>query len=670
MVKIRNLADVTALAIAGAQNFADLVFLFGLQTLMKRAGLLLTVQVLICTCSLAQKTSADSLRMLTDKAYEYYLSHPDSAIMLIEKSLVRAQETNDRYYEGLSYFLFAKAYWVKANYQLSTGYGFKALKIFQGSTHHEELAATLLALARTLTELGNVQKADDLIHEALSLAREHSEERLEAAAYREHSFLLTETNQLDSALRYADMGIALFRKYNDSLEMSVLYGRKSRIFFQQKKFDESIRYAYQALLIDSLVGNRRGLGIAYYQAAQNENALGNVERAIGLLQNSIRINGAIGNLNWQIRAHELLARLYLQTDQPLLAATELIKVSSFKDELYNSEKSGQIQEMQSLHELEAKENTIDLLEHENNLKQQQVKNQRLFVAFLLVAVLFLVLLTFVLTRLRTIQKKTNRNLARQNIAIEQQKIAIEVQAANLKQLDQIKTKLFSVISHDLRGPISNLQALLDLFTKKLMTADEFISLSGKLKENLNVTQRTLENLLNWSLSQMGGLRTERRNVDLSHCIDESCSLMEDIAARKKITLQRDIHHSLRVWADPDQLQVILRNLIHNAIKFSGFDETVIIKTVHDKKYCHIIVKDRGIGMTPQEIDTVLGSKQYFSKTGTEQEKGTGLGLMLCKEFITGNGGTMDIRSTIGEGTEVSLTLLLAEQETPAQVSLK
>src|SRR5690606_24397826 len=126
-----------------------------------------------------------------------------------------------------------------------------------------------------------------------------------------------------------------------------------------------------------------------------------------------------------------------------------------------------------------------------------------------------------------------------------------------------------VISHDLRGPISNLQSLLDLFTKKLMTAEEFVNLSAKLRENLNLTQRTLENLLNWSLSQMGGIKTEKKKIELAQCIEETCNLMDEVAARKNVSLVREFSGPLKVWADADQIQVVLRNLIHNAIKFSS-----------------------------------------------------------------------------------------------------
>lgn len=635
---------------------------------MKRAAILAIIPIVVFVSGRAENNDPDVPGKLTADAYSSYLNNPDAAIALAERALEVSLETRDTFYEGYSYYLLSKAYWVKANYKLSTEYGFKALRIFQGSPHHSALSETELALARDLVELGNIPKAMEFIRKALRSGIERGDERIQAAAYREKSYVLTELNELDSALRCVDKSLQLYKKFGDSLEISVLYGRKSRIFFQQKKFHQSRDYAYRGMLIDSIVGNRRGLGISYHQAGQNEFALGFPQKAIRLLKRSIVINGDIGNLTALINAHALLSDLYLQTGNPTLAADQLQIVSRLKDELYNSEKNGQIQEMQSLHELEGKENTIRLLAQENELKQQQVRNQRLFVAFLLVAILFLILLTFVLTRLRSIQHRTNRNLSNQNIAIEQQKAAIQMQAENLRQLDRVKTKLFSVISHDLRGPISNLQSLLDLFTKKLVTAEEFIGLSGKLKENLNVTQRTLENLLNWSLSQMDGIKTDRKKIEVTDCIQEACRLMEDSAARKNISLLQELAAPMNVWVDQNQLQVVLRNLIHNAIKFSSYNDAIEIRTSKDESYCYVCIKDTGIGMTPQEVDTIMGAKQYFSKTGTEQEKGTGLGLLLCREFITRNGGEINIKSSVGEGTEVSFRLLLAEHHGSPQLA--
>ena len=620
--------------------------------------LVLLLLVFFCFSIQAQENTKDKsvLHDLTNEAFKVYLSHPDNSINLSKQALALAQKTNDVYYEGYCYYLLSKGYWVKANYRLSTEYGFKALRVFENSQYTKEWVSSLLCVARTLTELGSYNNADQFIHQALALGK--SSETMQAEAYREHSYLLAETLQLDSALYFTNKGIALYEKMGDTLNASILYGRKSRIYFGKKDYEQSRKYAFRSMLLDTLVGNYRGLGIAYFMAGQNDYAMHNTKNAERLLQHAIRINKDIGNLEWLVRSHEVLATLYLDSKKPELAARQLQLAGQYKDSLYNSEKSGQIQEMQSLYELEGKENTIKFLEQENALRQQEVKNQKLFLAFLLVGILMLILLLFFLTRLRRIQYKTNKSLEAKNSAIEQQKEEMQAQAEKLHQLNELKTKLLSVISHDLRGPISNLQSLLDLFTKKLMTADEFIMMSDKLKTNLNTTQRTLENLLNWALSQMDGIKTDMRNIEVRACIEEASKLMEEIAYRKTIVIEKSIQDSL-VYADPDQIQLVLRNIIHNGIKFSKTGDPIKITTSRENGYCRITVQDFGIGMSQKEIDMIIGSKEHFTKIGTEQEKGTGLGLLLCNEFIERNGGSLDIKSKAGQGTEVSFTLMLA-----------
>jgi two-component system sensor histidine kinase/response regulator len=237
---------------------------------------------------------------------------------------------------------------------------------------------------------------------------------------------------------------------------------------------------------------------------------------------------------------------------------------------------------------------------------------------------------------------------------------MEVQAESLQQLNYLKSKLFSVISHDLRGPIANLQSLLELLTKRVLAPQEFMAVSEKLKTNLDVTQRTLENLLNWSLSQMEGLRTEHETVEIRSALDETCRLMDEVAKRKNVKIENITKDSINVIADPNQLQLILRNLIHNAIKFSKADGNVLVSASVDNRVCVVRVKDFGIGMTKVEIGMIMASQEYFTKAGTQEEKGTGLGLILCKEFITRHGGTLNIDSIPGKETTVSFTLPLAE----------
>lgn len=610
--------------------------------------------------AIAQETP-DSLRLnhLISYAHAAYLSNPDSAISTSHTVLKYALKRKSEYFEGYSYFILSKANWAKTNYKLSTEYGFKALAIFENSPFANLWGECLLTQGRSCIDLKVFSQARNFLTRAERLAIQHSDSKLLAGVYRERSFLFLEEQKYDSALYYTNKGLELYEKSKDTLHTSILYSRKARIYFSKRDFVTSMAFIRKSLVMDSLVNNKRALGISYFQAAQTLYYLQKTDSSILFLKKALSLNDDINNLITLIRAHDLLAKIYLDQKKPALASDQLILSSMRKDSLYLSEKNGHIQEMQALYALASKDKTIKMLEQEKVLHEHQARAQRLYMIFLVAGVLLLAAFILVLSRLRTLQSKVNKELTLKNFAIEHQKEEIHAQAENLQQLNHLKSKLFSVISHDLRGPISNLQALLELLAQKVLKPEEFLILSDKLKTNLNITQRTLENLLNWSLSQMEGIKTIPKAFDLKHTIDEVCKLVEEGAERKNIKVENALLSSVQVYADPDQVQLILRNLIHNAIKFSNADNRIVVSSSVASALCTVSVKDFGIGMTSEEIGTILNSQEFFSKNGTEQETGTGLGLILCKEFIHRNDGSMTIESRSGNGTQVSFTLPLA-----------
>jgi signal transduction histidine kinase len=618
------------------------------------------VNFIALTFSAGAQTSEDSVRIAkkVSTAYKIFLSNPDSAIQLAGECYVEAQENKFKYLEGFSYFTLSKAYWARGNYRLSIEFGFKALKIYEHSSHVYHWGESYLALARTFIDLKNPQQARHYLEEAKKLALENKNNRLLADVYREYSMLLTETNRYDSALMLSDMGLKMYAEFRDTLNSAILLSRKAKVYAFRGEYEKSRTLNNRARVLDSLVGNRRAMGIGYLQAGQNAFYMNKLDSTIYFLNKSIPISRSINNYNALVRIHQLMAKVYERQQKPDLAIQHLNLAFQFKDSLYNTEKAGQIQEMQSLYELEAKNKTIESLNEENALQEKQVQNQRLVTILQSMGILLLAAVIVLLIRLRIIQNRANHELQSKNQAIELQKEEIQAQAENLQQLNNLKSKLFSVVSHDLRGPIASLHSLLELLTSQKLSEQEFVLFVGKLKTNLNVTQRTLENLLNWSLSQMEGIKTDPQVIDVKTLTEETCRLMEEVADRKNIALKNTISDSTNVLVDPNQLQLILRNLIHNAIKFSKTNQEVMVMATNNHRFCILSVKDSGIGMNHDEINLITGS-EHFTKVGTQQEKGTGLGLLLCKEFIKRNGGTLEIASMEGEGTEVRISLPLA-----------
>lgn len=622
---------------------------------------LATLLMLLLAGSLPVQASEkkDSIRLagVIDLATDIYLSYPDSAIALANAVVAESIQHNDSYFLAASYYILSKASWTKANYRLSTEYGFKALKLTENSPHIHLLGLCLLSLARTSIELRDFEQADTFLKRSQALASTHQDILLLADTYRELSMLLTEKGEYDSALYFVDHGLTLYRDLKDTLATSILYSRKVKIYYALRDYKKSMDYNRIALRLDSLVGNKRALGISFYYAGLNANKLNQPDSAIAFLKKSIIFSNSIHNLSSLIKAHTLLADIYTYTNRPALAAEQLRLVSQYKDSLYNAEKSGQIQEMKSLYELESKDRTIEQLGNKNILQQKLISNQRWLTILLAIGIILLTAFILMLSRLRSIQTRTNVILEEKNKAIELQREEMQAQAEYLHYLNQLKSKLFSVISHDLRGPIGNLQSLLELVTSKALNHEEFMMISDRVKENLKATQRTLDNLLNWSLSQMDGIRTERKALHISACIDEACSLLTEVAAQKNVLIENTSLASIQVMADSNQVQLILRNLIHNAIKFSTVGSRVEISTLIEETCCRITVKDSGIGMTPEEVNMIL-AQEHFTKRGTREEKGTGLGLLLCKEFIKHNGGELNVISHPSRGTEISFTLML------------
>ena len=621
-------------------------------------SLLALIVTSVAGVACAQPETSSLFTRLHTASHRLYLSYPDSAIALGLMGIEAAEKTKQPSEEALSCYLLSKAHWVKTNYRLSTEYGLRALRIFEQQRDTLQWGSTLLGLGRNFIDLGDYDQARTLIYQANRLASVFSDSLL-AEAYRERSFLHQRERSYDSALYYIERGLTLFAKYNDTLSISILYSRKARVLFAQKQFEIASQFNEEALHLDSAMHNTRALGVSLLLAAEIAMAQNKLPLALARVRQSLVVTGGIGNLDALIRGYEVEREIYERQRQTEKALQLAKLISQLKDSLFSIEKNGQVLELQTLYQLESKERTIQMLEQENELERQTARNRLLINIFLVIGLLLLGAVVYVMWRMRQFQKKANLELALKNQDIELQNEEIQSQAESLHEINKLKSKILSVVSHDLRSPIANLQSLLELFNQQHLSVEEFRDLSGKLKSNLSVTQRTLENLLNWSLGQMEGIRTDRSVFNIHSIIEDVTHLNEETALRKQVTIKRNFKTPVFVEADVNQIHLVLRNLVHNAIKFSQRDNEVDISTELRDKHCHVIIKDEGIGMTQAEIDMVMVRNEYFTKSGTDQEKGTGLGLLLCKDFVKRNGGEFFIKSTKGKGTTVTFTLPVA-----------
>lgn len=262
-----------------------------------------------------------------------------------------------------------------------------------------------------------------------------------------------------------------------------------------------------------------------------------------------------------------------------------------------------------------------------------------------------------------LSKNTELQDANMEIKAQKENIAekveqLEEQAIQLNEVDKFKNRLFSIVSHDLKNPMYALRNLFTEIQEDRIPAREIKKLIPHVIKDLNFTTGLMDNLLHWAKTQMNTGSITPQDLDITGLINEIIQQHRLQAGLKNITIEYNSEKSVFIYADRDMVSLVIRNLLSNAIKFTPVDGNISIGTNESATGVEVYVADSGEGMDEVKLEKIRKSN-YYSTKGTSNEPGTGLGLMLCKEFISQNNGKMHIESTPGKGSVFSFTLPLA-----------
>ena len=233
---------------------------------------------------------------------------------------------------------------------------------------------------------------------------------------------------------------------------------------------------------------------------------------------------------------------------------------------------------------------------------------------------------------------------------------INAQKEALERINASKDKLLSIISHDLKGPLKSIRQILSLMSSGHVTQDEFKSLTNNLQQDVGNSVNLLDNLLNWSKSQMHGIKVTEVEIDLHEIINENYKLFKSSLDKNKLSYTNEVPVGEIALADFNMIKLVIRNLIANAIKFTPQGGKISIFSNTKGTFLEVSVSDTGIGMTNIEKEKIFEVKESFTKIAGRSEAGTGLGLILCKEFIEKNGGTIKVNSQKGKGSIFTFTI--------------
>ncbi|MCH6200931.1 ATP-binding protein [Aquiflexum sp. LQ15W] len=237
---------------------------------------------------------------------------------------------------------------------------------------------------------------------------------------------------------------------------------------------------------------------------------------------------------------------------------------------------------------------------------------------------------------------------------------IKKQAEELKNLNSLKDKLFTIISHDLKGPIFGIRELIKLSFEGVISQKEFLDILPEINKNMDSVSILLENLLAWTSSQLKGEYLEKQIFELDKLVEQQISLFEKKTQEKGITLSLQKYGNLQVFADKNMIDLAIRNLISNAIKFSGKGDLVTVFLKENKENVTVKIKDTGLGISEENLEK-LRKRESFTTIGKNKESGTGLGMLLVHDYVIKNQGELKIQSQLGKGSEFSFSIPKREQ---------
>jgi signal transduction histidine kinase len=513
-----------------------------------------------------------------------------------------------------------------AAYQVLEGKVDEAIKLYNQSMEACIRQGQLTEVANIKNSLGiieikrkNYPKAEALFNEALQLSKSKKFNYGEKKSYYNLGLLASAKKDIATARLNFNNSIAFDIQLKDYYGMSLNQLQLAQLLLAEHKLNDAILLAKKA-----------------YDNARKTNAYSLMTNAMVFIKDIYKSEYDLENtINWQ---DSLINTLKLKADNEVDYANNFIALVKDKE----------VQKLNAKTEIEK--------------ANKRVSSQVIIIiggTFLLLILAMMVIFAFISYRK---QMLLSRRLYKQNAIIEENAASLdnlnkEINTKNLllEEDNRTKDKLLSIISHDLRNPITNTQTILSLINKGALSPEESKVLLEQLETQYINTTGLLDNLLGWLKSQITGKELEKTDMNIYDLMNGMHLEQKIPLMHKRIKFINITHNDTVVKAEKDMIKIIFRNLISNAIKFTPLDGRIEITNREDEHYHYVMIRDSGIGMS-EDVLSKVNAQKYFTRTGTLQEKGSGFGLILCRDLLQKQGGNLLIESAKGEGSVFTVQL--------------
>lgn len=607
---------------------------------------------------LPQKAGMEKVDILNKISFYYWNKSPKKGIEHGEKAQKLSTEIEYRIGEARALLYIGVNYWAKGVFDTALTSTYNALKIFEEEGNKKGIKSSINNIGIIYNATYNYEKAIEFFIKAKQLSIELNEIKGQINNNNNIGVAYTHLKKHEKALDffYQNIELSKHNKVEDIISSS--YSNIGVCFMELNRPMEAIPYLEKAYALELNISNK-------HQAAQSANQLGlvylnlkNKNRAIVYFNEAEKLAIESQALEPLRSIQENLADYYIATNNFRKAIDYKDKFIVTNDSLYNERSSQQISKMRTQFEYETKEKEIELLRKVTKINELEIEKQtNLKNSFIGIALLVLIIALIMINRF-IIKKKANLALFEKNEIIDQQKEELLTINEKLKLYNVTKDKFLTIIAHDLKGPLNTILSYSHILTDEYDSCDD----SEKLKfltyinKSSQSAYRLLENLLIWAQTQTEGIRIIKKATNLKDLVETSIAPYQLNASKKNIDIVMNIPSETNLFIDKNTAITFIGNIVNNAIKFTPHGGNVFIE-VHDiDNTINLTIIDTGIGISPEIKEKLFHIDESISTEGTNNEKGSGLGLILCKEFIEKNDGKIRVESEVGKGSKFIISI--------------
>ncbi|PQJ11309.1 hypothetical protein CJD36_005775 [Flavipsychrobacter stenotrophus] len=582
-----------------------------------------------------QKETVFSMANIYSRQLKYAM-----AIEYYEKTIAFSKKMNDQDGIAVGMANTGSIYMELGNYPESIKYYLESSKVYEQQQNVTGLLTCLTGIANVYSLLGNNVKAEEYVIKSLSLQNGKSKSHETISFYVDIGAVYTTIKNFDKGLLFFKKALHLSDSIGDSYWRNICLADIAETYYNMGNLDSSFAI-YTACVknletvydIDVNTVVNTGLGKILIKQGKTKEGITYLLKSFDIARENRIKDEIVENAEELSKAYEQLS-----TYDKALLYRKIYEV--YKDSLFNEKSEKHIQQLQFDYQLE-KNKTIA---HNKSVRQTTI------ILSLIAGLISFVVIIILLFRSRQVEKMNKEKSIILANEVKQQSIKLE-------ELNTFKDKTFSVLSHDLRGPISGFTGTMAMLDKKQITQQEFDEIRPEINKQLDALNLLLENLLGWSKNHMqGGASVSALPVNMHTVANDNIDLFENTTNKKTITIVNNIPADLNAFADRGQVDIIFRNLLNNAIKFTGTNGTITLNGKISGSNTIVSITDTGVGMTTNQMDKLFGIATEKSTYGTDGEKGIGIGLILCYEFIKANKGDLTVTSTPGAGTTFNIIL--------------